>query len=322
MSNEQQLPFRPLVSIVIPVYNGNDFVDQAIRSAQAQTYSHYEIIVVNDGSSDNGKTAEICKSYGSGIRYFEKENGGVSTALNFAIQEMKGDYFSWLSHDDLYLPEKLERQIEALSRISEEQRESCILYCDVSLIDDQCNRLGKVLHFNSTPFLQNILLECNLNGCSLLVPKKAFQKVGTFNISLKTVQDIDLWSRMFLAGFTFVRIPEVLVLSRIHANQASKTMQVAHTSEINDFYIGIISAIRAEPKQLDASHDLLREVSWNHLHRFLFKSALNAYQNSKWVSEPFSNRYLIALQFWGLFYFQQVRLFLFQIWKYFRGNKP
>ena len=97
----------PLVSIIIPVYNGADYVAEAIDSALNQTYKNIEIIVVNDGSNDNGKTEKIVLSYGEKIRYFSKENGGVSSALNIGIANMKGEYFSWLSHDDMYLPSKI-----------------------------------------------------------------------------------------------------------------------------------------------------------------------------------------------------------------------
>ncbi len=93
---------NPKVSIVIPVYNGSDFLREAIDSALAQTYRNIEIVVVNDGSQDDGKTEHVALSYGNKIRYFSKPNGGVASALNRAIREMTGEYFSWLSHDDLY----------------------------------------------------------------------------------------------------------------------------------------------------------------------------------------------------------------------------
>ena len=82
--------FNPKVSIVIPVYNGSDYMAEAIDSALAQTYNNTEVIVVNDGSNDGGKTREIAFSYEDKIRYFEKENGGVASALNFGIKKMEG----------------------------------------------------------------------------------------------------------------------------------------------------------------------------------------------------------------------------------------
>ena len=98
---------QPLVSIIVPVYNGANYMREAIDSALEQTYENKEIIVVNDGSRDDGETERIALSYGDRIRYCHKENGGVSSALNLGISQMKGAYFSWLSHDDKYTPEKV-----------------------------------------------------------------------------------------------------------------------------------------------------------------------------------------------------------------------
>ena len=108
------MEYKPLVSIIIPVYNGDLYLKEAIQSCLNQTYSNIEIIVVNDGSTDGGKSAQIAKEFEGQIRYFEKENGGVSSALNYGISKMRGEWFSWLSHDDLYLPEKIEKQINAV----------------------------------------------------------------------------------------------------------------------------------------------------------------------------------------------------------------
>ena len=119
------------VTIIIPVYNGSNYVREAIDSALAQTYKNIEILVVNDGSTDEGATRDICLSYGDKITYYEKENGGVSTALNLGIEKMTGDYFSWLSHDDLYYPDKIEKQMKELEKYDE----NTILYSNEDLID-------------------------------------------------------------------------------------------------------------------------------------------------------------------------------------------
>ena len=130
---------NPKVSIIIPVYNGKNYMKEAIDSALAQTYQNIEIIVVNDGSTDNGATRKIAESYGNKIKYFEKENGGVSTALNLAIEKMSGDYFSWLSHDDRYYKNKIESQIEYLKKYDE----NTIIYTDYDLMDENSNVFAK-----------------------------------------------------------------------------------------------------------------------------------------------------------------------------------
>ncbi|WP_032139571.1 glycosyltransferase family 2 protein, partial [Rickettsia tamurae] len=109
--------YHTLVSIIIPVYNGANYMKEAINSALAQTYKNIEIIVVNDGSKDNGETERVALSYGDKIRYFHKENGGCGSALNYGIKNMKGEYFSWLSHDDIYYPNKIEHQVNILNKL-------------------------------------------------------------------------------------------------------------------------------------------------------------------------------------------------------------
>src|SRR4030065_1713637 len=100
------MEFNLKVSIVIPVYNGSNYLRGAIDSALAQTYKNIEVIVVNDGSDDGGKTEAIANSYGDKIRYICKKNGGVSTQLNVGILAAGGEFISWLSNDDGYIPDK------------------------------------------------------------------------------------------------------------------------------------------------------------------------------------------------------------------------
>ncbi len=208
------------VSIIIPVYNGANYVKEAIDSALAQTYKNIEIIVVNDGSTDKGATRKAVLSYGDKVKYYEKENGGVSTALNLGIENMNGEYFSWLSHDDLYYPTKVERQMEEMKKYDD----NTILYSDCDVIDLN----GKV--FATSIYDHELLMKkpdyALLRGCisgiSLLIPKKAFEKHGGFDTKLRCVQDYLKWFE-FLEDYTFIHIPEVLVASRVHPKQVTLT---------------------------------------------------------------------------------------------------
>ena len=211
---------KPKVSIIIPVYNGSLYLKDAIDSAINQTYENLEIIVVNDGSKDNHKTRNIALSYGDKIRYFEKENGGVSTALNLGIEKMEGDYFSWLSHDDLYYPNKISREVELLEKYDD----SVILYSDYELIDAKGTHLSYVYGdhklLSSKP--EYAILRGMIGGITLLIPKTAFFNVGLFSQEHRCVQDYELWFK-FSFKYKFVHIPEVLAITRIHSKQDSNT---------------------------------------------------------------------------------------------------
>ena len=124
----------PLVSIVIPVYNGSNYLSEAIESALSQTYENIEVIVVNDGSNDDGKTKKVAENYGKKIRYYEKKNGGVSSALNYAIKKASGEFISWVSHDDKILPKKIELQIEYLMK-NNLLDSNVVLYSDHNMIN-------------------------------------------------------------------------------------------------------------------------------------------------------------------------------------------
>lgn len=233
--------FEPLVSIVIPVYNGADYLGLAIESALAQSYANTEIIVVNDGSDDNGATREVARGYGSRIRYVEQENGGVAAALNRGIAEMKGTYFSWLSHDDVYHPQKVERQVEYL-RLSED--EEVVSFTALTIIDGEGQLLRE--HFVPVRWLREVVLtvlSTSMNGCALLVPRVHFDRVGLFDTALKTVQDNDMWLRMALAGVRFAYIREPLVGSRRHDRQTSVLIRDKHTDEKELYYLKAIGAL-------------------------------------------------------------------------------
>lgn len=236
MQNENLLP---LVSILIPVYNGANYLVQAIESALCQTYQNKEIIVINDGSSDDGKTDSIAKSYGDKIRYVSKENGGVATALNAGIRVARGMYVSWLSHDDLYGCNKIERQI---SYVMNSEDNSAIIYSDYDAIDSFGKIVSSIRRSEdvSGDYFENIIISLfrsDIHGCSMLIPKACFEEVGYFDESLRTTQDYNLWFRFFHHGYKFRHIPESLICSRWHSEQGTHSMSELHVREVEELYI-------------------------------------------------------------------------------------
>ena len=230
----------PLVSIIIPVYNGEKYMREAIDSALAQTYKNIEIVVVNDGSTD--KTDEIARSYGKKIRYYKKTNGGVSTALNLGIKEMKGEFFSWLSHDDMYFPEKVEREIEYL-REKKLFGKKVIPYSDYLLVDARGRNLSEIraIHEEVEKKPEYALMRGLINGNSLLIPKTAFDTNGGFDTELRATQDYDKWFEM-KETYKFVHIPEVLIKSRYHSGQATNMSPRVRT-EGNKLWLKMVQSV-------------------------------------------------------------------------------
>ena len=215
---------RPKVSIVIPVYNGANYLREAVDSALAQTYPEIEVLVVNDGSTDGGRTEAIARSYGSRIRYLEQRNGGVASALNAGIRAMTGDYLSWLSHDDVYLPTKVESEVARVASAPS----GAVLFSDYEYIDARGRVLGeKRFHGRTDAMRVELVAGDPIHGCTTLVPRRSLEAVGPFDVTLRTIQDYDMWFR--LAGqFPFVHVPEVLLRARLHAEQGMRTIPSHH----------------------------------------------------------------------------------------------
>lgn len=244
------MDYCPKVSIIIPVYNGSNFMAEAIDSALAQTYPHCEVIVVNDGSTDNGASEEIALSYGDKIRYFRKENGGVSSALNFAFEKMTGEWFSWLSHDDLYYPQKIEKQVLFLNRLMKEKPDVDLKKITVRSATESIDKDGKVIrtpNYRNVPECEdpidtiiNNVYHYRLSGCSFLLPSSCIQDVGPFDESIRTVSDVEYWYRLLFSGYTFYCLSgDVLVKNRSHGKQVGKTKVSLFEQELNQLHIAI-----------------------------------------------------------------------------------
>ena len=177
---------KPIVSIVIPVYNGANYMKEAIDSALNQTYPNCEVIVVNDGSNDNGATEKIALSYGDRIRYIKKENGGVATAVNRGIKEMKGEYFSWLSHDDYYYPQKIEKQIEAIEKSGDKTAIAHSNFDFLNMTTGEKTSVDWLKQYDMQQLTNSNFAPVFLciHGCSILIHKSHFERVGLYDPEL------------------------------------------------------------------------------------------------------------------------------------------
>ncbi len=245
---------NPLVSIVIPVYNGSNYLREAVESALAQTYRNIEILVVNDGSRDDGKTREVALTFGNRIRYLEKSNGGVSSALNLGIREMHGAYFSWLSHDDLYPPDKIEKQIVFLY---EHNAFDDIIFTGSDYIDSEGRFLytSPRLSIDESRFFYQLVKDRFIGGCTLLIPRVAFERCGFFDEALKTVQDYDMWFRMIRAGFKFRYLPIAAVKTRLHPLQDTVVKRPVQIAEETAMFLNVLAT--TSPQSLWGSDDFM-----------------------------------------------------------------
>lgn len=216
---------KPLVSIVIPLYNGSNYVAQAIDCALAQTYRNIEIIVVNDGSTDEGAGRDICLSYGDKIRYFEKENGGCASALNYGIRQAKGAFISWLSHDDLYDTNKVEVQI-GIYQTHKLDPETTLITNSGRLIDENGEpiyrpNMAETKLRSSVDMFEQLLFYEGFNGCGLMIPKALFDRGMYFREDMRYVLDWNLWMKFAISGACIYSAREVLVSNRLHSQQVT-----------------------------------------------------------------------------------------------------
>lgn len=241
---------EPKVSIIIPVYNGSNYVSHAIDSALSQTYKNLEIIVVNDGSTDNGETERIVLSYGDRVRYFAKENGGVSSALNYGISRMTGEYFSWLSHDDMYEESKIQDSVDLLNKYGLTGKK-CIAFTGGYYIDahnkyikDFKTKFRKERIYSGTESVECLVKNGTINGCCMLIPKHAFENVAEFHEGLRYSQDALMWYRLFLDGYSLISDNKKNVMYRLHRKQASQNLRNLYEHDslviaellVEDFY--------------------------------------------------------------------------------------
>lgn len=241
--------FNPLITIIIPVYNGENFLSKAIDSAIGQTYKNIEVLVIDDGSKD--KTKEIVQKFADKrIKYIYKNNGGVASALNLGINNAKGEYISWLSHDDYYLPDKLEKQVAILNGLDPEDRSKTIIYSafqemnEDNIIYDKFEPHKKApIEKLTNPYYPNLM--GYVNGCTTLIPTNSLKEIGLFDENLFYTQDSDMWFRLFPKNKVYYQ-SDITLVSRKHKDQGTNKQDLRKTKEDDDLYKNMINGISAD----------------------------------------------------------------------------
>jgi glycosyltransferase involved in cell wall biosynthesis len=235
VKTESALYKQPKVSVVIPVYNSSAYIAEAIESVLGQTYTHFEIIVVDDGSTD--KTQEILDRYRAKVKCFYQENRGVSAARNVGVRNAKGELIAFLDADDVWLPGKLEKQVRFLTQHAEVP----FIFGDTDLFNDSGTVISALLRQKKmasqlpekefvvkNPF--ELLLDENFIPTSTgLVRRSVLMEAGGFDESLRSVEDRDLWLRIAIKH-PMGCIPEVLSRKRLHAENISSDQLKANQS--------------------------------------------------------------------------------------------
>jgi glycosyltransferase involved in cell wall biosynthesis len=185
-----------MVSVIIPTYNRESFLSRAIQSVLSQTYSNWELLVVDDGSTDN--TRKVVNEYikkDNRIKYFYKENGGQGSARNLGIKHASGEYIAFLDSDDEWLPEKLELQIDLL----EKNDDADFSFCDANFIIDEFVRSVVSLRPKTNDLFMEILTAQNgLLPSTLVVRRSVIESIGGFNEEemYRYIEDIDFAVRL------------------------------------------------------------------------------------------------------------------------------
>ena len=182
---------NPLVSVIIPTYNRGWIIKEAIDSVLAQDYTEFELIVVDDGSTDH--TSDVLDSYGDDIKVLFQKNKGVSAARNRGIAEASGKFIAFLDSDDLWLPQKLTVQIEFFNQTPD----ALICQTEEVWIRNGLRVNPKKRHKKPSGMIFNPSLElCLVSPSAVMIRRSLFGRVGKFDETLPACEDYDLWLRI------------------------------------------------------------------------------------------------------------------------------
>lgn len=213
----------PLVSVIMPVYNGAKHLAESLASASAQTYPNFEIVVMDDGSTD--ESAAIAQTFPR-VRYFYQDNVGIAKARNRAVRLSRSELLAFLDHDDLWAPNKLELQVAYLL---DHPEVSLVLAHEHLFFSDG---------FTSPIWLNHKLMKEDHLGLvpgTWLLRKEVFWAVGGLNPRYRISDDVDWFLRFRDAGYKYGVVEETLLFKRMHGDNASFQVNLAVDEILSSF---------------------------------------------------------------------------------------
>lgn len=214
-----------MVSVIMPAYNGARYIAESIRSVLDQTHANFELLVVDDGSTDGtGEIVRAIQATDERVKYAFQENRGQAHARNTAIKSARGELLAFLDQDDLWMKEKLELQVEVMSRTGAD-----VVFSDGFIFgEDDAGGAGVSFatvtgKFEGARMFNYLFLERSIPVLSVLLRKAALDKVGLLeeDARYQNSDDYDLWLRLAASGAAFFGMREKLVRYRAHPQQAS-----------------------------------------------------------------------------------------------------
>jgi glycosyltransferase involved in cell wall biosynthesis len=219
----------PTLSVIVPAYNAERTILETIASVQQQIFSDFEVIVINDGSTD-GTLERLNTVKDPRLKVFSYENGGVSVARNRGMTHATGEFIAFLDADDLWTPDKLELQLSAL----QQNPEAGVAYSWTRFIDERGESFhdGKQLLFEGNVYAELLIDNFLASGSNPLVRREAVESVGEFDPALAPCEDWDYYLRLAVR-WPFVLVPKPQILYRQSSFSASSKVERLETAALN-----------------------------------------------------------------------------------------
>jgi len=239
-----------LISAVIPIYNGAEYIAETIESVLAQTRPADEVFLVDDGSTDN--LDEVIQPYLKDIIFIRQQNLGVSAARNRAIRAAKGDWIALLDHDDAWLPHKLKQQL----MVAEGREEVALIYSDMEVFGDEYkpSRFGDVYTPRGHIF-KDMLMTNPVSPSASLMRRAAILEAGGFDESMWSASDLDMVLKLS-ARWEVEYMPEILARYRMHSGNLSKQRML----NLSNMYEILKNARDYNPEEYDEMWPRLRPI--------------------------------------------------------------